>query len=299
MNVLVTGVSGFVGSHLARHLAAGGHRVTGTYIRERPELPGVDLFEADLLEPAALERAVAAGRPEVVVHLAGLSHIGDSWKCPAEYFQVNVVGTENLMRLVPQARLVAASSAAVYGAVPPEEQPIPEGRPVAPDSPYAWTKAAMERLVLFRGGVVVRSFNVVGRGQVATFALPAFAKQLAAIRRGEQEPVLRVGNLAARRDFLHVDDAAEAYAVIVGSQGAEGVYNLGSGEAASVGDALDRLLAVSGVEASVEVDPERFRPVDIPLLQSDSHRLRSLGWQPRRSLDEALGDVWGEAVERG
>lgn len=299
MNVLVTGVSGFVGWHLARLLAARGHRVTGTYIRERPALPDVELLEADLLEPAALARAVAAGRPETVVHLAGLSHVGDSWRSPAEYFGVNVIGTENLMRAAPKARLVAASSAGVYGAVPAEEQPIPETRPVAPDNPYGWTKAAMERLALFQGATVVRSFNVVGRGQVPTFALPAFAAQLGAIRRGEQEPVLKVGNLAARRDFLHVADAVEAYAAIVESGTETRVFNLGSGSAVSVGEALERLLAVSGVAARVEVDPARFRPVDIPLLQADNGRLRALGWEPRHSLEEALGEIWAEAGEAG
>lgn len=298
MRVLVTGVGGFLGPHLARELRARGHAVAGTYLASTPDLAGVELHEADLLDAEALARAAAAAAPQAVVHLAGLSHVGESWAKMGEYFRVNVLGTENVARAAARAgaRLVLASSAEVYGLVPEAEQPIDERRPLDPRTPYALTKAAAERLALAHGAVVVRTFNMVGPGQAPSFALPAFAAQLAAIARGRAEPVLRVGNLSARRDFLHVADAAAAYACVVERGAAGEVYNLASGSAPSINEALDRLLTVAGVAARVEQDAERLRPVDLPLLCGDARRLRALGWEPRRTLDQALHDLWSAVL---
>jgi GDP-4-dehydro-6-deoxy-D-mannose reductase len=159
------------------------------------------------------------------------------------------------------------------------------------------TKAASERLAYAHGAVVMRAFNLVGPGQAPNFALPTFAAQLAAIARGEQEPVLKVGNLSARRDFLHVDDGAAALRLLVEKGEPGGTYNLASGTAFSIAEALERLQAVSGVDARIETDPERMRPADLPLLLGDNRRLQALGWKPERSLDEALADLW--AAVRG
>jgi GDP-4-dehydro-6-deoxy-D-mannose reductase len=295
MHLLLTGVGGFVGSRLARLLLAHGERVSGTFFDEVPRAPGVTLYEADLLDAAAMAAAVRAAAPDAVVHLAGLSHVGESWTRMAEYFRVNVLGTENLLAAAAGRRVVVASSAEVYGVVPESEQPIGEQRQLDPRTPYALTKAAAERLALGRGAVVARCFNLVGPGQSARFALPAFAAQLAAIARGEREAVLRVGNLSARRDFVHVDDGAEAYRLLA-ERGRPGeTYNLASGRAFSLAEALDRLVGIAGVPARIEIDPERVRAVDLPLLAGDAGRLRALGWKPRRGLDEALADLWTEA----
>lgn len=294
MHVLITGIGGFVGPRLARHLLESGHRVSGTWLENTPPPKleqGVDLYHADLLDPASLEKAVRLASPDAVVNLAGLSHVGESWKRPGEYFQVNVIGTENLLNAAAGRPVVVASSAEVYGPVPEEEQPISEDRPADPRSPYALTKAAAERIALQRGAVVARSFNLVGPGQAATFALPSFASQLVGIAKGD-EPVLRVGNLSARRDFVHVDDGAAAFRVLAERGHPGHVYNIASGRAVPISEALERLMAVSGVRAEVRQDPERMRPVDLPLLLGDAHRLRRLGWEPRRTLDEGLLDLW-------
>jgi GDP-4-dehydro-6-deoxy-D-mannose reductase len=298
MHVLVTGIAGFVGSRLARCLLARGDRVSGTYIDARPDLPGAGLFEADLLDLAALERVVGEAAPDAVVNLAGLSHIGDSWdwRRMPDYFRVNVAGTENVVRAAEGRRVVIASSADVYGSVPREEQPIPEPRPVSPQTPYALTKAAAERIALTHGAVIVRSFNLIGPGQAPNFALASWAKQLAAIRRGEQEPVLEVGDLSTARDFTHVDDGAEAYRLLAEKGERGGVYNLASGKAVPMREALARLLAISGVHAEVKEGVYPPRPFDIPYLSGDAGRLRALGWEPRRSLDDALNDLWREAA---
>jgi len=301
MHILVTGISGFVGPRLARHLLARGDRVSGTFLVDRPRFDGVEdvrLFEADLLDAEGLKRAVEAAAPDAVVNLAGLSHVGDSWKRMGEYFRVNVLGTENVLAAAGGIPVVVASSAEVYGLVPEDEQPIVEERRVDPRTPYAMTKAAAERLAVARGAVVARAFNLIGPGQAPGFALPSFARQLAEIRQAIQhegrEPVLRVGNLSARRDFVHVDDGAAAFRLLAEKGEPGGIYNIASGRALSIAEALERLMAVSGVAARVEEDPERMRPVDLPLLVGDAGRLRALGWQPGRSVDDALAALWNE-----
>jgi GDP-4-dehydro-6-deoxy-D-mannose reductase len=298
VRVLVTGAGGFVGARLARLLTDRGHQVAGTYLADRPALPGVALHEADLRDRAALARAVAAADPEVVVHLAGLSHVGESWDRMPEYVEVNVGGTANVLAAAAagggrRRRVIVASSAEAYGVVPEAEQPIREERPLDPCSPYGVSKLATERLALPLGAVVMRPFNMVGPGQAPSFALPSFASQLAAIARGEQrEAVLRVGNLTARRDFVHVDDGAEALLVLC-ERGEPGrAYNVATGRATSIREALERLQRISGVRAEVVEDPARMRPVDLPLLVGDSGRLRALGWTPRRTLDDALAGLW-------
>jgi GDP-4-dehydro-6-deoxy-D-mannose reductase len=299
MRVLITGVSGFVGRHVVRRLLAEGDRVSATYWGDNPSVPGVELFEADIEDRDQLARVVERTRPEAVIHLAGLSHVGESWNRPGDYFRVNVLGTENVLRAARGTRVLVASSAEVYGAVPEDEQPIPEEQPVAPGSPYALTKAAAERLAVALGdgrAVIVRSFNLVGAGQALRFALPSFAAQLAAIRAGRSEPVIRVGNLSARRDFVHVAAAAEAYALLAHRGEGGGVYNLASGRALSIAEALDRLIRISAVEACPETDPARLRPVDQPLLVGDAGRLEAMGWCAEPGVDRALEDLWKEAA---
>ena len=291
MRVFVTGAGGFLGPHLLQELRRRGHEVAGSYLGHRPQFDGIELYEADLLDRASLLRAFGEAQPDAVVHLAGLSHVGESWNRIAEYFDANVLGTENVLAAAAGRRVLVASSAEVYGLVPEEEQPIREERPLAPRTPYALTKAAAERLALRAGAVVVRTFNLIGPGQARTFALPAFAEQLAAIARGA-EPVLRVGNLTARRDFVAVEDGARGYAVALERAAAGDAYNLASGRAWTIREALDRLLQVAGLEVRVTEDPARLRPVDMPLLCGDARRLRELGWRPESSLDDAVARLW-------
>jgi GDP-4-dehydro-6-deoxy-D-mannose reductase len=297
MRVLITGVGGFVGLRLARHLLACGEQVSGTYLDVRPDLAGVDLHEANLLDRQALAGAVAAADPDVVVNLAALSHIGESWKEKMpDYFWVNVVGTENVLAAAAGRKVIVVSSADVYGAVPVQEQPIAEDRPIAPRTPYALTKAAAERLAAISSAVIVRSFNLVGPGQTRSFSLAGWASRLAEIQQGQREAVLEVGDLSTSRDFLHVDDGAAAYRLLAAGGRPGTVYNLASGQAVPMREALDRLLEISGVRAEVKEGVFPPRPYDIPYLSGDPGRLRALGWQPRRSLDDALSDLWAEAA---
>lgn len=307
MRTLITGITGFVGRHLATRLVEDGHEVWGcavggASIDNRCLGDRFEVAEIDLLDAEGFARFVRRAAPDAVVHLGGLSHVGASFGRPDLYFQVNVLGTRNVLAAVrqacPQARLIVASSAEVYGPVPEDEQPISEERAVDPRSPYAWSKASAEVLTLEAGGIVTRAFNIIGPGQAPSFALPSFARQLAGIETGRVPAQLNVGDLSPRRDFVHVADAIRAYCVLIEKGEARTVYNLASGCSASVGDMLDRLRATSGVDAEVVRDEARVRPIDVPLLVGDASRLRELGWRPQHAADEALEALWHEAREQ-
>ncbi|HEX5725478.1 MAG TPA: GDP-mannose 4,6-dehydratase, partial [Longimicrobiaceae bacterium] len=288
--VLVTGAGGFVGRHLVRCLLAEGHRVfAGTTPLHEPaegELDAAAWLPLDVTSDRSLAAAVAEAEPDWVFHLAAQSSVGESFADPLGTWEVNATGTVRLLRaLPPAARLLFVSSAEVYGAVPEAEQPLREDRPLRPLNPYAASKAAAEMAVVQASlegrvaAVVARSFNHTGPGQDTRFALPAFAAQLAAMRLGAAEPVLRVGSLAARRDFLDVRDVVRAYLLLV-ERGTPGeAYNVCSGTAHSMRELVDELLLLSGTGARVETDPARVRPVEVPLLRGDPARLRALGWE--------------------
>ncbi len=300
MRVLITGISGFLGRHLAPKLLAEGHEVFGIRLDEGEALEGVVERQVDILNVPDLNSVVADFSPEVVVHLAGLSHVGRSWDQMPEYFAVNVLGVENVLAAATGAKVIFASSSEVYGAVPPEQQPILESRRPAPRNPYGLTKAASERMILAAGGIVVRTFNLIGPGQETIFALPGFAAQLAGQtgrtgQTGADSAVIKVGNLEAKRDFVHVSDGADAYAILVEHGEPGGIYNLGGGRPTSIREALDRLIEITGQTVSIEIDSERLRPIDIPLLCADASKLKELGWRPRLGLTRALEDLWQAA----
>ncbi len=318
--VLVTGAEGFVGGRLVPRLLERGADVIACHGPEAA--PGPDetagtrttmaaseasasapdrceRVELDICDRDAVERVLRDHAPDAVVHLAGLSDVGASWQRIADYYRVNVEGSEfvaGATRAVSHScRLIVASSAEIYGRAPENELPVGEERPPRPRSPYAMTKAAVERLTLGQGAIVTRSFNLIGPGQSPQFALPSFAAQLAEIDAGRREPVLRVGNLTSRRDFVHVDDGVDAYALLV-ERGEPGrAYNIARGEAIELAAALRRLIEISGVETAIREDPERLRPADVPVLCGDANRLRTLGWKPRRNFDQALEAIWEDA----
>lgn len=293
MRVLVTGISGFVGTHLAEHLAEHGHEVAGLATDPaKSPLDTVSMYSTDVTDADDLARSVEACDPDAVIHLAGLSSVGESWERPGDYLRVNFCGTRNLVHAAEGRRILFASSAEVYGSVPEAVQPIAEDRRLDPRSPYAMTKACAEEVARDHGAIVVRSFNSIGPGQDRKFALPSFASQLAEIELGLREPKIQVGDLSPRRDFLHVEDAIRGYRTILERGDDRQVYNLASGTSHSIADALDALRRISGVEAEIEKDPARVRVVDVPLLEGDPARLRALGWEPQHGLADALRDLW-------
>jgi len=305
MRALVTGAAGFVGAYLVRSLAEDGAEVFGGTPEADPRQRGeVSWLTLDVTSADSLSAAMEAARPDVVFHLAAQASVGASLNDAEGTWLVNATGTLRLLQAVGDAaRVLIVSSAEVYGAVPEAEQPLRESRALRPCNPYAASKAAAEMLAVEASlsgrcdAVVARSFNHTGPGQDARFSLPSFARQLAAIGRGEGEPVLRVGNLSARRDFLDVRDVVRAYRVLA-ERGARGeVYNVCSGQARSIRSLVDEMVSISGTGARVEVDEARVRPVDVPVLRGDPARLHALGWAPEIPLERTLADLL--ACERG
>jgi GDP-4-dehydro-6-deoxy-D-mannose reductase len=301
VRALVTGAAGFVGAYLVETLLADGHQVFGgTPASHPPRNPGPEVrwLTLDVTVDDSIAEALRAARPDVVFHLAAQASVGDSFRDVLGTWEVNATGTLRLLHAVgTAARVVVVSSAEVYGGVPEAEQPLREDRPLRPVNPYAASKAAAEMaavqgsLAESADAVVARSFNHTGPGQDARFSLPSFARQLADIARGDAEPVLRVGNLSARRDFLDVRDVVHAYRTLAERGEPGGVYNVCSGEARSIRSLVEELVELSGTGARVEVEPSRVRPVDVPLLCGDPARVRALGWEPRIPLRQTLTDL--------
>lgn len=288
---LVTGASGFVGRHLEAHLLACGDEVIGV---DRAT-DGLDITDA-----GAVAEVVAQVKPEVIYHLAGWADVGGSWRAPVEAFRTNAEGTLNVLSAATDAgveRVVAVSSADVYGIVSPEELPLTEDSPLRPASPYAASKVAADYLGLQawlgRGLPVlrVRAFNHLGPGQTDKFVAPALASRIARAERDGGE-VITVGDLSARRDFTDVRDVVRAYRLLA-EHGAPGeVYNVCSGVDLAVQELADQLLAEARVPLRFEVDPELLRPVELPVLRGSHDRLTAAtGWLPEIPMSRTLSDL--------
>ena len=298
--ILITGASGFAGSHLVQHLARS-HAVVGWARSTPPEeiAPLAQWQPIDLLDGAAVTMALRRLNPAAIFHCAGLPQVAESWGDTAAPLAVNVLGTHRLLeavrRLDSSCRILVTGSAHVYA---PSLTPIAEDHPLRPASPYALSKLAQEQLALVAAAedglqvIVTRSFNHTGPRQQASFVAPSIARQIAAIERGEAEPVIRVGNLDAQRDLLDVRDAVRAYALLIGAGTPGNVYNVASGVGRPVRSVLDALVSRSRVPIRVETDPARMRANDIPVLIGDASRLRDItGWQPEIPFDQTLDDL--------
>ena len=315
--VLITGITGFAGSHLAERLVASGVAVQGLALdgAGHPNLARVAnevrVHHGDITSSDDVRAAMREARPDVVVHLAGQAVPTLAAQDPVGAVRVNVLGTATVLNAVEEtnASLIFASSAEVYGS--PERRIINEDAPLRPENPYAATKVAAEALAHELGDrvggrrtvVILRATNQIGPRQHPGLAASAFAKQIAeaeAATRGATA-VVRHGALDARRDFLDVRDMAEAYerAADIDHPGAQ-VFNVGTGHAVSIGEILTALIELARVEVRTEVDPARVRSGAAPHFALDAKRFREVtGWEPKIELKESLKDLldyWREQV---
>ena len=316
--ILITGCAGFVGSYLAERCRKRypDAELFGLYNRRAPQqlslgLEGVEWLQADILRVDHVRKVVADTRPDVIFHLAAQSSVAVSWSDPVYTLQVNACGTLHLLeaarRECPAARVVLVGSAEQYGAVKPHENPIREEQELMPTNPYAISKVAQDRygqqyFAAYGLPVIrVRSFNHFGPRQADAFVLASFARQIAQIEAGKSEPVVRAGNLQIRRDFLPIEDAIAAY-LAVGERGQPGeAYNVGSGQAHSIGMILALLLSFAHRPIRVCQDAALMRPMDIPVLEADISRIQAhTGWRPMKPFEVALEellDYWRGVVQ--
>jgi GDP-4-dehydro-6-deoxy-D-mannose reductase len=277
--VLVTGPSGFVGTHLRAEL-------------EDAFLP----YDEDVLDLASLTTAVRDAQPDAVVHLAALSSVAESWGDVTEVWRTNVLGTVNVVEALraeaPRARLLFVSSGEVYGRA--SLVPTPEEAPIEPVSPYGASKAAAElacRQAHDLDVVVARSFPHVGPGQNERFSVASWAAQLARLR-SEGGGTLLVGDLDVERDLTDVRDVCRAYRLMLDRALPAGTYNVASGRAVPLKRVLELLVEAAGVPVTVERDPSRLRPAEVRVVAGDASKLRAAtGWEPSIPLERTVADV--------
>ena len=309
--ILVTGAGGFVGRHLLPALRTGFPGARLIAASRRGPVPGADeTVPLDLLDEAGAA-AVASLRPDAVVHLAAQAAVSESFADPIRTWRVNLLGTvalgEALLRHAPEAVLLLASSAEVYGLSFQSGEALDEEAALRPANPYAASKAAADLAVgemSLRGlrTVRLRPFNQIGPGQSAAFVVPSFARQVARIAAGLQESVVRVGALDRWRDFLDVRDVCAAYVAALRAApdllpGA--VFNIASGVPRRVGDILEAMISAAGIAPEVQVASERLRPTDVLRTVGIAARARrQLDWSPGIPWEETLASVLADWRER-
>jgi len=317
LKALITGISGFVGSHLAEYLLdQTDWQVAGTvfglydnitHLRDR-----LELYPAELSRLEVATFVLEQARPDAIFHLAAQPLVSTSWHDPWGTLETNIRVQLNILegvvRVRPDCRVLVVGSGEEYGPISPDDLPVDEDTPLRPTNAYALSKVAQDLMGLqyylaHQLHVVrVRPFNHIGPRQRTGFVAPDLASQIAAAEAGLRPPVIEVGNLAARRDFSDVRDVVRAYVMLL-THGEPGqVYNVGAGCSHSIQEMLDLLLAMSRVPIQVRQDPERMRPSDVPDIVCDAARLRQhTGWQPTIPFEQSLRDIlnyWREQVKR-
>lgn len=315
MRIFITGAGGFVGGHLVDYLLAQSdlslHAAVFLPPGQNPRLDGRDVaqYHVDLRSEDAIAAVLNVAQPEMVIHLAAMADVGQSFKNPWPTLENNIAAQVNLFqairRLKVVPRVLIVSSAEIYGAAGGTPEPLDENRAFEPTSPYSVSKVAQDMLGLqyFLSHQIpiirARPFNHIGPSQRGGFVAADFASQIAAIEAGEQEPVMYVGNLDAERDFTDVRDVVRAYHLMATLGEPGEAYNVCSGHAHSIQYLLDTLLSYSTAEIEVRRDPARMRPSDVPRRLGDATKLRNItGWEPVIPFEQTLLDILNDWRER-
>lgn len=308
MKALVIGAGGFVGGYLISELCSRNWEVCATKLpHEKINIYGkaavsYSTADLDILDEAAVSRLLGEFQPDCIFHLAAQSSVALSWKKPALTVDINIKGCINLLEAVRNSgispRILFIGSSEEYGYAANRPEPVDETVRPDPANIYAITKLAQNMIgelyckAYGLDVISVRAFNHIGPGQLPQFVVADFCKQAAEIKAGKSEPVIHVGNLSANRDFTDVRDIVRAYAELAVNGRSGETYNVGSGHAVSIQSILDKIIELSGTEIKVEVDKERFRPVDVPFVEADVSKLKNdTGWERKLTLEESLEDI--------
>lgn len=308
---LIIGAAGFVGNYLIEELIQNDIEVYATKLQhEKLDNPNARVFDLDIMDKDAIAELLFKVRPDYIFHLAAQSSVGLAWKNPGLTVDVNIKGSLNVLDAVRELfykpSVLLIGSGEEYGHIQPDETPIVESNLLRPGNIYAATKACQNMIGNIYSKaydmqlIMVRAFNHIGPGQLPMFVVSDFCKQVAEIEKGLREPVLRVGNLAAKRDFTDVRDVVKAYVKLI-QKGVPGeTYNVGSGNAQEIRKILELIISLSDVDIKVEVDPNKIRPVDVPIIEADITKLNDLtGWTPQIKIEQTVQetlDYWRNCI---
>ena len=305
---LITGITGFVGSHLAEYLLKNNLEVYGIF-RWRSRMENMELIEnkvhlidADIKDAHSMQKLIDKTLPDYIFHLAAQSVVPTSWHAPAETLTTNIIGNVNLLEAVKNSDcgpvIHIAGSSEEYGLVYPDEIPINEDNPLRPLSPYGVSKVAQDLLsrqynISYGLRIVVtRSFNHTGPRRGEVFVASNFAKQIAEIEKGTKESVIHVGNLNAKRDFTDVRDMVKAYWLAANRCKYGEVYNICSEKTMTIKSVLELLLSMSEKRIEVKQDSSRMRPSDVEILLGDCSKFRKVtGWEPKIPFEKTIEDL--------
>lgn len=296
MKALITGSSGFIGSHLTSELEANGYEVVCCDLKETK-----DTVVMDIMNPEMIQSVLEKHQPDVIINMAGQANVGLSWKKPQLTVQLNTVGLINIMETVravnPKIRVIAVGSSDEYGSLKEIGANVTEDIPVKPINPYAISKQAQElfaQLYVRSYGMdicMIRLFNLGGPGQAKGYIISDFSSGIAEVEAGKKE-FMSVGNLESARDFTHVKDACRAVRLIVEKGRTGEVYNISSGVTHKAQEVLDKLVVMAKIPVEVRQDPVRMRPSDTPVVCGNHDKLTAhTGWQPKLGLDQILEDA--------
>lgn len=303
----ITGLTGFAGKHLAKHLLENGYEVSGTFLTEESaqnleNRNQINLHQLDLVDSEKTQKILEEVRPDYIFHLAAIASPRESFRDPMNTFTTNISGQLSIFESVRKlelfdSKILVISSAEVYGHVNPEDLPMDEKTPFMPTNPYAVSKITQDYLALMYHLthklkiVRVRPFNHVGPGQAPSFAISAFAKKIVDVEKG-RESVMKIGNLTSKRDFTDVRDMVKAYLLAIDKGELGEVYNLGSGRSHLMSDILNMMIGMSNVEIRTEEDPALMSPSDDPELLCDPSKFINLtGWNVEIPIEKTLQDT--------
>ena len=307
--VLITGVTGVAGGHLSEHLIQNGYDVSGIDLHERSlsklgEIGRkISFFECDVRDASNIRNLIGKIQPDMIFHLAAITSSPTSWQHSEETYQVNIIGTMNVLEAARNNEISpiihVAGSSAEYGMVYKDENPVVEQAQLRPLSPYGVSKIAQTMVgyqyYMNYGLHIVRTraFNYTGPGENSSFVCSAFAKQIVEIEQKKVQPVIHVGNLDAHRDFTDVRDVVRGYLLALERGKAGEIYNVCSGKSYSIRQVLELLLKMSSrQDIEVVPDPDRLRPSDVPIQVGDFSKIKQqTGWEPVIPFEKTLGDL--------